>query len=116
MIMPMSVFTVLLISGLFTLIFLGLSEKKGSDREKCSPYECGFEAIGGARSSFSVRFFLLGVLFVVFDVEVVLLIPLIYMMVGYKSIWGVGSCWFFLFVLFVGLIHEYREGSLDWIK
>nr|YP_009681505.1 NADH dehydrogenase subunit 3 [Gregariella coralliophaga]QDO71901.1 NADH dehydrogenase subunit 3 [Gregariella coralliophaga] len=105
----------LILSTIFTVMFLFLSEKGGTNREKSSPYECGFETIGSARSTFSVRFFLVAVLFVVFDVEVVLVIPLIYMVWTMKSVLGILVGLMFIFVLFLGLFHEYREGSLNWV-
>nr|ACU81237.1 NADH dehydrogenase subunit 3 [Mytilus trossulus] len=116
MMMSLSVAFVCLVSFLFTSVFMALGEKRGLDREKCSPYECGFEPIGSARSSFSIRFFLVAVLFVVFDVEVVLLMPFAFMFYHGKSVLGVLTCMVFLFILFVGLFHECREGSLEWVN
>nr|YP_009536808.1 NADH dehydrogenase subunit 3 [Parvasolenaia rivularis]AOW43955.1 NADH dehydrogenase subunit 3 [Parvasolenaia rivularis] len=100
---------VLLVVGLF----LGFSLFIG--REKSSPFECGFDPVGSSRVPFSLRFFLLAVIFVVFDVEIVLLFPAV-MVVGSPLMW-VGGCLtllFFLVLLFVGVIHEWREGSLEW--
>nr|AIZ58414.1 NADH dehydrogenase subunit 3 [Nodularia douglasiae]BCL84907.1 NADH dehydrogenase subunit 3 [Nodularia douglasiae biwae] len=98
---------------LFVGLFLGVSFYVG--REKVSPFECGFDPIGSSRVPFSLRFFLLAVIFVVFDVEIVLLFPVVMMM---------GSCWMwissylallgFLVLLFGGVVHEWREGSLEW--
>nr|UZZ44478.1 NADH dehydrogenase subunit 3 [Vignadula atrata] len=86
------------------------------NREKLSPYECGFDPIFSARSSFSLRFFLLAVLFVVFDVEVVVLVPIIYGLCGEFSMSGVLSVFLFLFVLSAGCLYERREGSMDWVS
>lgn len=108
-------FFIIILCFILSLLFLFLSEKGGERREKRRPYECGFESIGGARSSFSIRFFLLAVLFVVFDVEVVLLIPLVYMFFRVKRILGLTVGLLFIFILFLGLYHEYREGSLNWV-
>nr|YP_009680597.1 NADH dehydrogenase subunit 3 [Microcondylaea bonellii]QDH07384.1 NADH dehydrogenase subunit 3 [Microcondylaea bonellii] len=86
-----------------------------SGREKSSPFECGFDPMGSSRVPFSLRFFLLAVIFVVFDVEIVLLFPAV-MVVGSPLMW-VGGCLtllFFLFLLFAGIVHEWREGSLEW--
>nr|AAQ63688.1 NADH dehydrogenase subunit 3 [Mytilus galloprovincialis] len=116
MVMGLSVVFVCIVCCLFTGLFMMLSEKRGLDREKCSPYECGFEPIGSARSPFSIRFFLVAVLFVVFDVEVVLLMPFVYMFFYGKSALGILSSSGFLFILFAGLYHEYREGSLEWVN
>nr|YP_009257422.1 NADH dehydrogenase subunit 3 [Lamprotula caveata]ANG44858.1 NADH dehydrogenase subunit 3 [Lamprotula caveata] len=100
---------VLLVVGLF----LGFSAMSG--REKSSAFECGFDPMGSSRVPFSLRFFLLAVIFVVFDVEIVLLFPAV-LVVGGPLMW-LGGCLMllvFLLLLFVGVIHEWREGSLEW--
>ena len=79
--------------------------------EKRSPYECGFSFFGRVRSSFSIYFFLLSILFLVFDVEIVLLLP-IPVMVRADSI-AEFIVFFFVVILLLGLYHEWREGSLD---
>nr|WRW55938.1 NADH dehydrogenase subunit 3 [Pseudocuneopsis yemaoi] len=100
---------VLLLLGLF----LGASFYGG--REKVSPFECGFDPMGSSRVPFSLRFFLLAVIFVVFDVEIVLLFPVV-MMVGGSSMWvnSYLALLVFLVLLFGGVVHEWREGSLEW--
>nr|YP_003354954.1 NADH dehydrogenase subunit 3 [Quadrula quadrula]ACQ91012.1 NADH dehydrogenase subunit 3 [Quadrula quadrula] len=84
-------------------------------REKSSPFECGFDPVGSSRVPFSLRFFLLAVIFVVFDVEIVLLFPAV-MVIGGLSMWidGYLTLFFLLVLLFGGVIHEWREGSLEW--
>nr|BBO25452.1 NADH dehydrogenase subunit 3 [Pronodularia japanensis] len=94
-------------------LFLGFSFILG--REKSSAFECGFDPVGSSRVPFSLRFFLLAVIFVVFDVEIVLLFPAV-LVVGGPLMW-VGGCLtllFFLLLLFIGVVHEWREGSLEW--
>nr|YP_009446145.1 NADH dehydrogenase subunit 3 [Modiolus kurilensis]ASB29945.1 NADH dehydrogenase subunit 3 [Modiolus kurilensis] len=100
------------------LLFLGLWLAMGdmSSREKSSCYECGFEPIRTARSSFSLRFFLLGVLFVVFDVEVVMMVPILFgVSVGGSAV-SIICLILFIIVLVVGCLYERRDGSMDWIK
>lgn len=100
------------------LFFLGfwLSMANNITREKRSSYECGFEAIWTARRRFSLRFFLLCVLFVVFDVEIVLIVPILYSMGGvYFSVSLICSILFVL-VLVLGCLYERRDGSMDWIR
>nr|YP_009645779.1 NADH dehydrogenase subunit 3 [Schistodesmus lampreyanus]QBS54504.1 NADH dehydrogenase subunit 3 [Schistodesmus lampreyanus] len=98
---------------LFVGLFLGVSFYTG--REKVSPFECGFDPIGSSRVPFSLRFFLLAVIFVVFDVEIILLFPVV-MMVGssYMLVGSYLALLIFLILLFGGVIHEWREGSLEW--
>nr|YP_009252174.1 NADH dehydrogenase subunit 3 [Potomida littoralis]ALQ78685.1 NADH dehydrogenase subunit 3 [Potomida littoralis] len=94
-------------------LFLGLSSTFG--REKSSAFECGFDPLGSSRVPFSLRFFLLAVIFVVFDVEIVLLFPAV-LVVGSPLMWVGGYMMLsvFLLLLFVGVVHEWREGSLEW--
>nr|ANZ03400.1 NADH dehydrogenase subunit 3 [Georissa bangueyensis] len=86
------------------------------DREKSSSYECGFDPMSSARLPFSLRFFLLAVIFLIFDVEIVLLFPLFWSCFMSMSLVGVFGGFFFLIVLLGGLFHEWREGSLDWMN
>nr|UAJ48187.1 NADH dehydrogenase subunit 3 [Tegillarca granosa] len=96
---------------------LVLGYRGGSQfREKSSPYECGFEPIGGARSSFSLRFFLLAMVFMIFDVEVVLLFPAMAgMMMDFVPVSVYFQGFFFLILLLLGLWFEWSEGSLEWL-
>ena len=83
------------------------------DSEKLSAYECGFEAFDDARSKFDVKFYLVSILFIIFDLEIAFLFP---WAVSLKNIGALGfySMMFFLFILTVGFIYEWRNGALDW--
>nr|URW97672.1 NADH dehydrogenase subunit 3 [Vignadula atrata] len=100
---------------LLSLFFVMLAEKSNDSREKSSPYECGFDPFMSARGVFSVRFFLLSVYFVVFDVELCLLVPVVCSVSFCSNIISLISFFSFFFILFLGLFHEYREGSLEWV-
>nr|YP_010644148.1 NADH dehydrogenase subunit 3 [Potamopyrgus estuarinus]YP_010644161.1 NADH dehydrogenase subunit 3 [Potamopyrgus antipodarum]WMX20492.1 NADH dehydrogenase subunit 3 [Potamopyrgus kaitunuparaoa]ADB93379.1 NADH dehydrogenase subunit 3 [Potamopyrgus estuarinus]ADB93392.1 NADH dehydrogenase subunit 3 [Potamopyrgus antipodarum]ADB93470.1 NADH dehydrogenase subunit 3 [Potamopyrgus antipodarum]AVY52128.1 NADH dehydrogenase subunit 3 [Potamopyrgus antipodarum] len=93
-----------------------LSKRAISDREKNSPFECGFDPIKSARLPFSLRFFLLAIIFLIFDVEIVLLFPVLVSMFGSFSLKILIGCSIFLVILIVGLFHEWNEGSLDWAQ
>jgi|TARA_B110000495_G_C22732662_1_gene429925 NADH-quinone oxidoreductase subunit A len=83
------------------------------DSEKLSAYECGFEAFDDARSKFDVRFYLVSILFIIFDLEIAFLFP---WAVSLKNIGALGfySMMFFLFILTIGFIYEWKNGALDW--
>nr|QOX09676.1 NADH dehydrogenase subunit 3 [Harpovoluta charcoti] len=93
-----------------------LAKRALSDREKSSPFECGFDPIKPARLPFSLRFFLLAIIFLIFDVEIVLLFPILSSMSGSFSMSLVSSTFVFLLILVIGLFHEWNEGSLDWAQ
>nr|AKL90667.1 NADH dehydrogenase subunit 3 [Columbella adansoni] len=93
-----------------------LAKRAVSDREKSSPFECGFDPIKSARLPFSLRFFLLAIIFLIFDVEIVLLFPILMSMSSSYSSTIIFGTFIFLVILIVGLFHEWNEGSLDWAQ
>src|SRR5687767_2583011 len=86
---------------------------KQPDSEKLSAYECGFAAFDDARMKFDVRFYLVAILFIIFDLEVAFLFPwaITFGELGWFGFW---SMMFFLFVLTVGFVYEWRKGALEW--
>nr|YP_009502968.1 NADH dehydrogenase subunit 3 [Nassarius hepaticus]AND76353.1 NADH dehydrogenase subunit 3 [Nassarius hepaticus] len=93
-----------------------LAKRAISDREKNSPFECGFDPIKSARLPFSLRFFLLAIIFLIFDVEIVLLFPVLASMASSFSFPLMTGTFIFLMILVLGLFHEWNEGSLDWAQ
>ena len=83
------------------------------DPEKLSAYECGFEAFDDARMKFDVRFYLVAILFIIFDLEVAFLFPWA-VSLGNIGLFGFWSMMFFLFILTVGFVYEWKKGALDW--
>nr|AQP27517.1 NADH dehydrogenase subunit 3 [Procapritermes sp. C TB-2017] len=113
MIITTAMMTMLLSSAIMVLTTF-LSKKMNEDREKSSPFECGFDPKNSARLPFSSRFFLIAVIFMIFDVEIALLLPMPITMYtsNIKSWMTVSSI--FLLILIVGLYHEWNQGSLEW--
>nr|UFZ13810.1 NADH dehydrogenase subunit 3 [Neochauliodes bachmanus] len=104
----------LIISFIVMILANILSKKSFIDREKSSPFECGFDPKNSARLMFSLRFFLIAVIFLIFDVEIALLLPLILIYsLSNISIWLITS-FFFILILLIGLYHEWNQGALDW--
>ena len=97
---------------LFILAALVLAIKN-PDPEKVSTYECGFNAFDDSRMKFDVRFYLVAILFIIFDLEIAFLFP---WAVSFKSIgfFGFSSMIFFLIVLAVGFAYEWGKGALEW--
>nr|WNL54413.1 NADH dehydrogenase subunit 3 [Amitermes sp.] len=112
-IMTMATLTILLSSAIMMLATL-ISKKMNEDREKSSPFECGFDPKNSARLPFSSRFFLIAVIFMIFDVEIALLLPMpITMLTSNIKSWMIISS-VFLLILIIGLYHEWNQGSLEW--
>lgn len=84
-----------------------------ADKEKLSPYECGFEPFSDTRNQFDVRFYLVSILFIIFDLEIAFLFPWAITLneIGLVGFWSMMA---FLFVLTVGFAYEWKKGALDW--
>ena len=87
--------------------------EQNPDDEKLSPYECGFEPFDDSRGRFNVRFYLVALLFIIFDLEVAFLFPWA-ISLGDIGLFGFWSMVFFLAILTVGFIYEWRKGALEW--
>ena len=108
---------------LFLVISLGLSigfvvlnfilSPKKPDPEKLSAYECGFEAFDDSRMEFDVRFYLVAILFIIFDLEIAFLFPWA-ISLGNLGALGFWSMMLFLFILTIGFVYEWKKGALDW--
>ncbi len=112
--LPILIFLVFAIIFSFGAFFLSvLIGKKAPYYEKNSTYECGFEPFDETRGKFEVKFYLVAILFIIFDLEIIFLFP---WAVAFKEIgiFGFWSMMFFLFVLTVGFIYEWLKGALDW--
>ena len=83
------------------------------DTEKNSPYECGFEAFSDSRHKFDVRFYLVAILFIIFDLEVAFLFPWA-ISLGKVGVFGFWSMMIFLGILTIGFVYEWRKGALEW--
>ena len=90
-----------------------LFSPKNPDPEKLSAYECGFEAFGDSRMKFDVRFYLVAILFIIFDLEIAFLFPWA-ISLGHLGALGFWSMMIFLFVLTIGFVYEWKKGALDW--
>ena len=117
----------MLLEYLPILIFLGIATgmacaivlasliiaRQNPDSEKVSAYECGFEAFDDARRKFDVRFYLVAILFIIFDLEIAFLFPWA-ITLGEIGLFGFWSMVVFLGILTVGFIYEWKKGALEW--
>ena len=112
--LPLVVFiAIALVLGLALLIAPFLVAYKQPDPEKLSAYECGFNAFDDARMKFDVRFYLVAILFIIFDLEVAFLFPWA-IVFGQLGLFGFWSMMIFLGVLTIGFAYEWKKGALEW--
>ena len=112
--LPILIFLVLAlvisVGALFTSLVVG---DKNSYNEKNSTYECGFDPFDDSRTRFEVKFYLVAILFIIFDLEIIFLFP---WAIAFDEIglFGFLSMMFFLLVLTIGFVYEWMKGALDW--
>nr|ARH55070.1 NADH dehydrogenase subunit 3 [Lordithon exoletus] len=102
------------ISLIMMMIATLISKKTLMDREKSSPFECGFDPKSSSRLPFSLQFFLIAMIFLIFDVEITLLIPLIITLNLNNLMNYMIITFIFLLILLIGLFHEWNQGALNW--
>nr|YP_007627037.1 NADH dehydrogenase subunit 3 [Lithidiopsis carinatus]AGC22328.1 NADH dehydrogenase subunit 3 [Lithidiopsis carinatus] len=105
-----------LIPMMVMLIATTLSKKMINDREKSSPFECGFDPKSSARMPFSLRFFLIAVIFLIFDVEIALILPIVIIIKSSNLIVWTSATLSFVLILLGGLYHEWNQGALQWAE
>ena len=116
--LPILIFLVIAVG--LTVVMLSASlllAKQSPDSEKLSPYECGFEAFDDARRQFDVRFYLVSILFIIFDLEVAFLFPWAVSLTDLargEMVFAFWSVMVFLGVLTVGFLYEWKKGALEW--
>lgn len=110
------IFVFFLIAGGLAVLMIAASLIAGvrrPDKEKLAAYECGFDAFSDAHSKFDVRFYLVAILFIIFDLEIAFLFPWA-ISLGAIGMFGFWSMMVFLGVLTVGFIYEWKKGALEW--
>ena len=111
--------TIIIFLGISSVLSIGfivlnlLASPKNPDPEKLSAYECGYEPFNDSRMEFDIRFYLVAILFIIFDLEIAFLFPWA-ITLGNIGIFGFVSMMIFLSILTVGFIYEWKKGALDW--
>nr|UPL65850.1 NADH dehydrogenase subunit 3 [Cantacader sp.] len=116
MIMKINFILVMLLSSALSMIMFVMSKKLINEREKMSPFECGFDPKSSSRMSFSIQFFLTAMLFLIFDIEIMIIMPMI-LSIKYSNImnWTIVMS-LFITTLILGLYYEWKSGVLEWKK
>jgi NADH-quinone oxidoreductase subunit A len=112
--LPILIFIIIgLAFGLVPIVLGSILAPSKPDPEKLSQYECGFEPFENARLKFDVRFYLVAILFIIFDLEVAFLYPWAVTLnkIGWYGFWAMGI---FLLLLLIGFIFEWKKGALEW--
>ena len=99
--------------GIVPIILGGVLAPKNPNKEKLSQYECGFEPFDSSRMKFNIKFYFVGILFIIFDLEIAFLFPWA-VCVNIIEIYGFFAMGIFLIILTVGFIYEWKKGALEW--
>jgi NADH-quinone oxidoreductase subunit A len=112
--LPIFIFFIVAVGfALVTLFLSAIFGKRKITPQKMMPYECGMDPIGEARKRFSVRFYLVGMLFIIFDIEAVFLYPWAVIFRDLK-IFGLAEMGVFIAILLVGFVYVWKKGALEW--
>nr|WRK21498.1 NADH dehydrogenase subunit 3 [Nionia sp.] len=110
-------FTLLIIVLMILISIISLLTKKTYfDNQKLSPFECGFNPMSKKRMPFSIHFFLIAVIFLIFDIEIIIILPMILTLKSSMLMYWLLSTLMFITTLIVGLYHEWINGMLNWTK
>nr|UPI55422.1 NADH dehydrogenase subunit 3 [Scotomedes sp.] len=104
----------LMISIILIVLCTMINKKSLMDREKMSPFECGFDPQSSSRMPFSMQFFLVGTLFLIFDIEIMIMLPMIITMKNTPMLTWFFTMTMFLIIIIIGLYHEWKNGILEW--
>nr|YP_010827540.1 NADH dehydrogenase subunit 3 [Sinocentrus brevicornis]WFD60959.1 NADH dehydrogenase subunit 3 [Sinocentrus brevicornis] len=116
MLMIKYMITIMVLLTLMTLLLTMMSKKSINDMQKMSPFECGFNPLSNKRMPFSIHFFMIAIIFLIFDVEIVIIMPMVttmkFTMIKYWSMTSI----LFIMILILGLYYEWYNGLLNWTK
>nr|YP_010882186.1 NADH dehydrogenase subunit 3 [Pulchriphyllium bioculatum]WID87100.1 NADH dehydrogenase subunit 3 [Pulchriphyllium bioculatum] len=105
---------IMMITNILMLINAITSKKADMDREKPTPIECGLDPKSSPRVPFSLKFFMIAMMFLIFDIEIVLIMPMMPSMMMSKSTQWMSASMMFLLILILGLYYEWKQGMLMW--
>nr|QKW88774.1 NADH dehydrogenase subunit 3 [Rhytidodus viridiflavus] len=112
----MHMMTIMMIILLIMSMLIMISKKSITDMEKLTPFECGFNPMSNKRLPFSIHFFLVAVIFLIFDIEIIIILPMVITMKYTLMKYWLTTSIMFILVLMMGLYHEWYNGMLKWTK
>nr|UBI44033.1 NADH dehydrogenase subunit 3 [Eysarcoris annamita] len=104
----------IIITLMMMLLCALISKSSKKDQEKLSPFECGFDPKSSARTPFSIQFFLIAILFLIFDIEIAIMLPIILTMKTSMNMMWITTIMMFTIILILGLYYEWYNGVLEW--
>uniref|UniRef100_UPI0030FE6390 NADH dehydrogenase subunit 3 n=1 Tax=Amblyomma breviscutatum TaxID=3134081 RepID=UPI0030FE6390 len=110
-----TLYVVLFLVGMIFLCFVSLVFKNLQNKEKLSPFECGFDPFSMTRVPFSLKFFFIAIIFLVFDVEIIIIMPFPLLLFN-KNVFFFISFFLINLIILLGLILEWKSGMIDWMK
>nr|QZZ18247.1 NADH dehydrogenase subunit 3 [Dikraneura zlata] len=109
-------FTVITISSIIIMLIMMIGKKSIIDTQKSTPFECGFNPMTFKRLPFSIHFFLIAVIFLIFDIEIIIILPMVLTLKSSFILPWMMTSMLFLIILILGLYHEWMHGMLTWTK
>nr|QXX99450.1 NADH dehydrogenase subunit 3 [Aconurella prolixa] len=115
-IMIYSMIVIIMLTSIMIVLILLISKKTINDTQKLTPFECGFNPMSYSRLPFSIHFFMIAVIFLIFDIEIILIMPMIITVKTSLTKYWILTSIMFLIILLSGLMHEWKNGMIDWSK
>nr|YP_002791165.1 NADH dehydrogenase subunit 3 [Dysdercus cingulatus]ABZ02001.1 NADH dehydrogenase subunit 3 [Dysdercus cingulatus] len=110
----LTMISAMMITIMLMMLCTMISKNMNSDREKSSPFECGFDPKSTARLPFSLQFFLIAVLFLIFDIEIIIILPMMITLKLMNNMSWMMMMTLFMLTLLLGLYYEWKSGMLEW--
>nr|ATC73075.1 NADH dehydrogenase subunit 3 [Cicadellinae sp. EMHAU-2015-Zz060410]QUO99354.1 NADH dehydrogenase subunit 3 [Atkinsoniella grahami]QUO99367.1 NADH dehydrogenase subunit 3 [Atkinsoniella xanthonota]QZH44562.1 NADH dehydrogenase subunit 3 [Atkinsoniella xanthonota] len=105
---------IMIMITMISMLIMLISKKSIIDMQKSTPFECGFNPMSYKRLPFSIHFFLIAVIFLIFDIEIIIIVPMIFMMKSTMLLYWLITSVMFIIILIFGLFHEWYNGMLNW--
>nr|YP_010467037.1 NADH dehydrogenase subunit 3 [Atkinsoniella zizhongi]UVF28956.1 NADH dehydrogenase subunit 3 [Atkinsoniella zizhongi] len=105
---------ILILVSIISMLIMMISKKSIIDLQKSTPFECGFNPMSYKRLPFSIHFFLIAVIFLIFDIEIIIIVPMIFTMKSSMLMYWLVTSAIFIVILIIGLFHEWINGMLNW--